>query len=218
MRAAKWPSGTVMVDPGQQPGRPAADDQVNLGAFQADLAGLLEGDVVVLGQPGQAGDRQVIVALVDGEGEGPLDQPLGLGRDGLLLGKSSGHSETLAHPPDGPAPRSAGKCSPPPESNRRPHPHHGEVVAEQDGEGLGEVPERHFGDTAADAAHRLADPGGHPRSTLGDGRSRASGSHPRGTRSMAAARASVRGGGGGVGLDVGEHAAAVPGREGPYEP
>jgi hypothetical protein len=30
--------------------------------------------------------------------------------------------------------------------------------------------------------------------------------------------ASIRGGGGGVGLDVGEHAAAVPGREGPYQP
>ena len=61
----------------------------------------------------------------------------------------------------------------------------GEVVAEQDGEGLGEVPERHFGDTAADSAHRMADPGGHPQSTLGYGRSRASRSHPRGTRSMA---------------------------------
>jgi hypothetical protein len=42
----------------------------------------------------------------------------------------------------------------------------------------GEVPERHFGDTAADSAHRMADPGGHPQSTLGYGRSRAPG-HPR---------------------------------------
>jgi hypothetical protein len=30
--------------------------------------------------------------------------------------------------------------------------------------------------------------------------------------------ASIRGGSGGVGPDVGEHAAAVPAREGPYEP
>jgi hypothetical protein len=30
--------------------------------------------------------------------------------------------------------------------------------------------------------------------------------------------ASIRGGSGRVGLDVGEHAAAIPGREGPYEP
>jgi hypothetical protein len=30
--------------------------------------------------------------------------------------------------------------------------------------------------------------------------------------------ASIRGGGGGVGLNVGEHAAAVPAREGPYQP
>jgi hypothetical protein len=45
--------------------------------------------------------------LVNGEGHGPLDQPLDLGRDGLLLGKSSGHMRTLAHSPDGPAPRSA---------------------------------------------------------------------------------------------------------------
>ena len=50
----------------------------------------------------------------------------------------------------------------------------GEFVAEQDGEGLGEVPERPFGGTAADSAHRMADPGGHPQSTLGYGRSRAS--------------------------------------------
>jgi hypothetical protein len=32
------------------------------------------------------------------------------------------------------------------------------------------------------------------------------------------ARASVRSDGAGVGLDVGEHAAAIPAREGPYEP
>jgi len=97
MQAAKWPSGTVMVDSGQQPGGPAADDQVDLGALPADLAGLLEGDAVVLGQPGQAGDRDV-VALVNGEGEGPLDQPLDLGRDGLLLGKSSSHMRTPRRP------------------------------------------------------------------------------------------------------------------------
>jgi hypothetical protein len=50
----------------------------------------------------------------------------------------------------------------------------GEFVAEQDSEGLGEVAERHFEDTAADSAHRMADPGGHARSTLGYGRSCAS--------------------------------------------
>jgi hypothetical protein len=42
--------------------------------------------------------------------------------------------------------------------------------------------------------------------------------HTRVGRARWSARASVRGGSGGVGLDVGEHAAAVPGREGPYEP
>jgi hypothetical protein len=99
----------VVADPGQQPGGPAADGQVNLGVYEADLAGLLKGGMVLLSQPGQAGDREAVVMLVNGEGHGPLDQPLDLGRDGLLLGKSSGHSETLAHPPDGPAPRSAGK-------------------------------------------------------------------------------------------------------------
>jgi hypothetical protein len=101
----------VVADPGQQPGGPAPDDQANLGALQADLASLLEGDMVVLGHPGQASDRDV-VALVDGEGEGPLDQPLDSGRDGWLLGQSTGHRRTLAHPPDGPAPRSAGKQMP----------------------------------------------------------------------------------------------------------
>jgi hypothetical protein len=109
MRAASWSSGqVVVVDPGQQPNRPAADDQVNLGALQADPAGLLEGDVVVLGQPGQTGDRDV-VALVDGEGDGPLDQPLDPRWDGWVLGQSTGHRRTLAHPPDGPVPRAAGK-------------------------------------------------------------------------------------------------------------
>jgi hypothetical protein len=34
----------------------------------------------------------------------------------------------------------------------------GEFVAEQDGEGLGGVTERHFGDTAADSAHRNGGP------------------------------------------------------------
>jgi hypothetical protein len=64
--------------------------------------------MVVLSQPGQAGDREAVVVLVNGEGYGPLDQPLDLGRDGLLLGHS-GHMRTLAYSPDGPAPRSADK-------------------------------------------------------------------------------------------------------------
>jgi hypothetical protein len=55
-----------MADPGQQPGGPAADGRANLSVLQADLASLLKGDVVVLGQPGQAGDRDV-VALIDGK-------------------------------------------------------------------------------------------------------------------------------------------------------
>ena len=77
----------MVVDPGQQPDCPAADDQANPRVPQADLAGLLEGGVVVLGQPGQAGDRQLVVALVDRQGHGPLDQPLDPGRDGRLLGR-----------------------------------------------------------------------------------------------------------------------------------
>jgi hypothetical protein len=60
--------------------------------------------MVVLSQPGQAGDREAVVVLVNGENYGPLDQLLDLGRDGLLLGQSSGHMRTLAHSPDGPAP------------------------------------------------------------------------------------------------------------------
>jgi hypothetical protein len=42
--------------------------------------------------------------------------------------------------------------------------------------------------------------------------------HTRVGRARWPARASVRSDGAGVGLDVGEHAAAVPAREGPYEP
>jgi hypothetical protein len=99
----------VEADPSQQPGGPAADGQVNLGISQTDLAGLLKGGMIVLSQPGQAGDRDAVVVLVNGEGYGPLDQPLDLGRDGLLLGESSGHMRTLAHSPDSPAPRSADK-------------------------------------------------------------------------------------------------------------
>ena len=77
----------MVADPGQQPGGPGADDQVNPGAPQADLAGLLQGGLVVLGQPGQAGDREVVVVLVDRQGHGPLDQPLDPGRDGGCCGK-----------------------------------------------------------------------------------------------------------------------------------
>jgi hypothetical protein len=66
----------VVADPGQQPGGPATDNQADLSVPQADLASLVQGGLVVVGQPGQAGDRQVIVTLVDGEGDGPLDQPL----------------------------------------------------------------------------------------------------------------------------------------------
>jgi hypothetical protein len=93
----------------------------------------------------------------------------------------------------------------------------GEVVAEQDGEGFGEVPERHFGDTAADSAHRMADPEG-IRSRRSTTAARVPPDHTRVGRARWPARASVRGGSGGVGLDVGEHAAAVPGREDPDEP
>ena len=64
----------MVADPAQQPGRPGADDQVGLGVLQADLAGLVQGNLVVLGQPRQTGDREVVVALLDGEGNGPLDQ------------------------------------------------------------------------------------------------------------------------------------------------
>jgi hypothetical protein len=99
----------VEADPSQQTGGPAADGQVNLGIPQTDLAGLLKGGMVVLSQPGQAGDREAVVVLVNGEGYGPLDQPLDPRRDGWLLGKSTGHRRTLAHSPDGPAPRSADK-------------------------------------------------------------------------------------------------------------
>ena len=94
----------MVADPGQQPGGPAADDQVNLGVPQADLAGLVQGGLVILGQPGQAGDRQLVVVPVDRQGYGPLDQPPDPRGDGRLLGRSAGHRMTLAHPPDGPAP------------------------------------------------------------------------------------------------------------------
>jgi hypothetical protein len=66
----------LVADPGQQPGRSAADDQVTLGALQADLACLRKGGLVIPGQPGQPSDRQVVVTLVDGEGHRPLNQPL----------------------------------------------------------------------------------------------------------------------------------------------
>ena len=101
--AARGSSGKLVVaDLAQQPGRLGADDQVGLGT-QADLAGLVQGGLVVLGQPRQTGDREVVVALLDGEGNGPLDQPCDPQGDGRLLRDSTGHSETLAHP-DGPDP------------------------------------------------------------------------------------------------------------------
>ena len=63
----------MVAGPGQQPDRPATDDQVGLRMLQADLAGLLQGCMVVLGQPRQAGDRKVVVAFLNGEGNGSLD-------------------------------------------------------------------------------------------------------------------------------------------------
>jgi hypothetical protein len=83
----------VVANPGQQPGGPGPDDQADLGTPQADLAGLLKGGLVILGQPGQAGNREVVVALVKSEGHRPLDQPLDPGRDGRPLGKLTGHGE-----------------------------------------------------------------------------------------------------------------------------
>ena len=92
----------------------------------------------------------------------------------------------------------------------------GEFAAEQDGEGLGEVPERHFGDTA-DSAHEWRPPEG-IRGRRSATAARVPPDHTRVGRARWPARASVRSDGAGVGLDVGEHAAAVPAREGPYEP
>ena len=83
----------MLAGPGQQPGGPSPDDQADLGMSQADLAGLRKDGLVVLGQPGQAGNREVVVALVDGQSDGPLDQPLDPGRDGCPPGKLTGHSE-----------------------------------------------------------------------------------------------------------------------------
>ena len=80
----------------------APDPKIDLQVAEADIAGLVQGGLIVLGQPRQAGDREVVVALLDGEGNGPLDQPCDPQGDGRLLRDSTGHSETLAHPPDGP--------------------------------------------------------------------------------------------------------------------
>jgi hypothetical protein len=41
--------------------------------------------------------------LVDRQGHGPLDQPLDPGRDGGLLGQSTGHSEDPNPPPRRPS-------------------------------------------------------------------------------------------------------------------
>jgi hypothetical protein len=102
----------VVAGPGPQPGGPATDDEIDLGARQAGLAGLLEGGVIVLGQPGQAGDREVVVTLVGAEGDAPLDEPLHLAFDGRPLRDSTGHGEDRSPPPDRPAPRSAGQRGP----------------------------------------------------------------------------------------------------------
>jgi hypothetical protein len=55
---------------------PDPDPQVDVGVAQADIAGLIQSGLVVVGQPGQAGHGQVVVVLLHGEGHGPLDQPL----------------------------------------------------------------------------------------------------------------------------------------------
>jgi hypothetical protein len=81
----------VVADPGQQPDGPASAGRVGLGAALADLAGLVEGGLVVVGQPGQAGDGGGGVEVLHREGHGPLDQPLNPSGDGRLLGKSTGH-------------------------------------------------------------------------------------------------------------------------------
>jgi hypothetical protein len=39
---------------GQQPDGPATDPQVDVGVAQTDIAGLVQGGLVVVGQPGQA--------------------------------------------------------------------------------------------------------------------------------------------------------------------
>ena len=110
MGAAGWLGWKVVdANPSEQAGCPATDNEANLGVLQADLAGLAQGGLVVPGQPGQASDRKLVVTLLDGEGYRPLNQPLDPGWDGRLLGRSSGHMRTLAHPPDGPAPQVAGR-------------------------------------------------------------------------------------------------------------
>jgi hypothetical protein len=52
------------------------DAQVDVGVAQTDSTGLVQGRLVVAGQPGQAGHGHIIVILLHGEGHGPLDQPL----------------------------------------------------------------------------------------------------------------------------------------------
>jgi hypothetical protein len=69
--------GQVAVkDPGEEPNRPAADPQVDVGVAETHITGLVEGGLVVVGQPGQAGHSPVVVVLLHGEGHGSLDQPL----------------------------------------------------------------------------------------------------------------------------------------------
>jgi hypothetical protein len=75
LSASRLAGEVLVADPGQQPDGPAADGQVNVGVAKADVARLVEGDLVVAGEPGQAGDG-VVVELLHGEGHGPLDQPL----------------------------------------------------------------------------------------------------------------------------------------------
>jgi hypothetical protein len=89
----------VVADPGQQPGGPGADDQATLGVRQADLTRRLKGGMVVAGQPGQAGHRDVVVAFVDGKAHGPLHQPLNPRRDRRPLRKDTVHSEDPSPPP-----------------------------------------------------------------------------------------------------------------------
>jgi hypothetical protein len=72
----------AVADAGQQADGTAADGQIELGVAEADVAGLVEGGVVALGEPGQPGERSVVVRL-DREGHDPLHQALHAG-SGLL--------------------------------------------------------------------------------------------------------------------------------------
>ena len=64
---------------------PATDPQVDIGVAETDIAGLVQGGLVVVGQPGQAGHGQVVVILLDRVGRGPARPaapPAGSGRRG----------------------------------------------------------------------------------------------------------------------------------------